>query len=254
LAYRFTSGQDIIYTDNNAALNFADAVSLSCWFKCEQLGSERYIISHGSYQDRYKLSITPEGILRWTIKTSNGVADLDGSAPIQLNRYYHVTALYTGYSMELYVDGLLDTFKAFSGALQTSAKPLTLGRLDNVITNYSLLGSMDEFKLWDKEIPVPQVELLKSQWATPTGVGDEDRVISIYPNPANEIIYVEYTGVGQAEKISLFGPDGRAMQDFRVNMHGSGIMIIFPHNSQGLFLLRIIMKDGRVINRKIIVQ
>jgi hypothetical protein len=93
LAYRFTSGQNIISTANQPELNFRGAVSLSCWVRCEQLGSERFIISHGSWQQRYKLSITPEGFLRWTAKTDVGVVDLDGSAPIDLNRYYHVTAL-----------------------------------------------------------------------------------------------------------------------------------------------------------------
>ncbi len=56
LACHFATGTDIIYTDNNADLNFGDAVSLSCWVKCEMLGQERYIVSHGSYQQRYKLS------------------------------------------------------------------------------------------------------------------------------------------------------------------------------------------------------
>ncbi|MFH1121264.1 MAG: LamG-like jellyroll fold domain-containing protein, partial [Bacteroidota bacterium] len=168
LAWRFTAGQNIIYTDNNADLNFADAVSLSCWVKCEQLGSERFIISHGSWQQRYKLSITPEGFLRWTVKTDSGISDLDGSAPIDLYRYCHVAALYTGYSMELYVDGILDTFKAFSGAILPSTKPFTIGRMDDVETQYALRGSVDEVKLWNQEVPVTQVEQLKNQWAAPT--------------------------------------------------------------------------------------
>jgi hypothetical protein len=167
-AYRFTSGQNIIYTDNSDDLNFSDAVSLSSWMKCEQLGSERFIISHGSWQQRYKLSITPEGLIRWTVKTSTGVADLDSSKPIELNRYYHVTAVYTGFSMELYIDGVLDSFKAFSGAIQASTKPLAIGRMDNLETQYALLGSVDEVKLWNVEISPVQIEQLKSRW--PTGV------------------------------------------------------------------------------------
>jgi len=253
LAYRFTAGQNIIYTDNDADLNFGDAVSLSCWVKCEQLGSERFIISHGSWQQRYKLSITPEGLLRWTVKTNSGIADLDGSTPIEMNHYYHVTALYTGYSMELYVDGVLDTFKAFSGTLQPSTKPLTIGRMDNVETQYALRGSVDEVKIWDKEIPVSQVEQLKNQWATPAGIDDGDMVARIYPNPAEELIYVEFTGSIHAEHISLFTPDGREVRDYQVKMQSSGIMIEIPQTSVGLHLLRIILNDGRVVTRKIVI-
>jgi len=253
-AYRFTSVQNMIYTDNNADLNFADAVSLSCWVKCEQLGSERFIISHGSWQQRYKLSITPEGRLRWTVKTSTGVSDLDGSAPIDLNRYYHVTAVYTGYSMELYVDGVLDTFKAFSGAIQPSTKPITIGRMDNVETQYALLGSVDEVKLWNTEIPPAQIEQLKNQWPTIAGVLESDPISRIYPNPAERVIHVELEGSIQPERISLFTADGMEVTRLQVKIQSSGMRIEIPQSLSGLHLLKIVMKDGRVFIRKIIIR
>jgi len=254
LAWRFTAGQDIIYTDNNSDLNFTDAVSLSCWVKCEQLGSERFIISHGSWQQRYKLSVTSEGFLRWTVKTDAGVSDLDGSSPIELNRYYHVTALYTGYSMELYLDGILDTFKAFSGAILPSDKPFTIGRMDDIETLYSLRGSVDEVKLWDREIPVKQVEQLKNQWAISTIDSLGDPIASIYPNPAKEAIYIEFNGKIDIENISLYAADGRKALEYQPKMQSSGIMIEIPPTFTGLYLLKIILKDGRVAIRKIVIR
>ncbi len=254
LAYRFTDGQNIIYTDNHDSLNFIDAVSLSCWVKCEQFGSERFIVSHGSWQQRYKLSITPEGFLRWTVKTNIGIADLDGSSPIELNRYYHVTALYTGYSMELYIDGVLDTFKAFSGAILPSTKPFTIGRMDNVETQYSLRGSVDEVKVWDREIPVKQVEQLKNQWAMPVIVDTVGDPISlIYPNPAHDVIHIEFKGPVDIESYSLFASDGRKALEYQPDTKCSGIRIDIPPTFTGLYLLRVILKDGRVAKRKIVV-
>ena len=254
LAYRFTDGQNIIYADNHDDLNFTDAVSLSCWVRCEQLGSERFVISHGSWQQRYKLSITPEGLLRWTVKTNSGIADLDGSAPIELNRYYHVSVLYTGYSMELYVDGVLDTYKAFSGAILPSTKPFTIGRMDNVETQYALRGSVDEVKLWNKEIPVTQVEQLMNQWAASAGINDVDLITRIFPNPAEEVIYVEFTDAIRPEHISLFASDGREESGYQVNMQNSVVIINVSQNSTGLYLLRMILNDGRMVTRKIVIQ
>jgi len=254
LAYRFTSGSNIIYTDNNADLNFGNAVSLSCWVKCEQFGTERFIISHGSWQQRYKLSITPEGKLRWTVKTSTGVSDLDGSSPIDLNRYYHVTVLYTGYSMELYLDGVLDSFKAFSGVLQPSTKPLTLGRMDNVETLYALLGSIDEVKLWDKEIPVKQIEMLRNQWNTSQGIAEDNLITGIYPNPATDVIYVGLTGPIVASHISLIAMDGREVKELKKSIQGSVLAIEIPQVARGFYLIRIVMTDGRVVNRKIVIS
>ena len=253
-AYRFTSGQNIISTDNNADLNFADAVSLSCWVKCEELGSERFIISHGSWQQRYKLSITPEGRLRWTVKTNTGVADLDGSAPIDLNRFYHVTAVYTGYSMELYIDGVLDTFKAFSGAIQASTKPITIGRMDNVETQYALRGSVDEFKLWKVEIPPSQIVQLKNRWPTVVGNISADPIIRIYPNPTERIIHIEINGLVQAQHILLYTVNGTEVSGIQVKIQSSEIQIEIPPSCSGIYLLRMILDDGQIISKKIIIR
>lgn len=254
LAYRFTTGQDIIYTDNADELNFTGAVSLSCWVKCEQLGSERFIISHGSWQQRYKLSITPEGRLRWTVKTNSGICDLDGSSPVGLNRYYHVTSLYTGYSMELYVDGILDTFKPFSGAILTSTKPLTIGRMDNVETQYAWRGSVDEVKVWDREIPVGQIARLKDQWVVPAADSVGNDIARIWPNPAEKVVNIEFTGMADVESISLFTADGRKTAEYQYVTPCSEIKIEIPPSFIGLHLLRIIMKDGRIVTRKVVIQ
>jgi len=254
LAYQFASGQNIIYTANAVDLNFADAVSLSCWIKCEQLGSERFIVSHGSWQQRYKLSITPEGKLRWTVKTSTGVTDLDSSMPVELNRYYHVAAMYTGYSMELYVDGVLDAFKAFSGALQTSIKPITIGRMDDVETQYAFRGSIDEFKLWNTEIPVSQIAQLKNEWANLTGVFSNELISRIYPNPADRLIHIELNQSADIEKILLFSATGMEVFDCKVKSQGQVISIEIPKTYSGIYLLKIILKDGQVISKKIIIQ
>ncbi|MFO7614384.1 MAG: LamG-like jellyroll fold domain-containing protein, partial [Bacteroidales bacterium] len=253
-AYRFTSGSNIIYTENNDDLNFNETVSLSCWLKCETLGSERFVISHGSWQQRYKLSVTPEGYLRWTVKTETGIADLDSSEPIELNRFYHVTAIYSGYSMELFVDGELDTFIAFSGDILLSTKPLTIGRMDNTETLYSWRGSIDEVKIWDREVPVPQVMQLKDQWATPFGIRENEIIARVYPNPAAKLIFIEFIRPVKVTQVALFASDGRKATEFSVNSLDSQIILELPQLPAGIYALRVFLNDGNAFARKIIIR
>lgn len=254
-AYRFTSGENIISTPNDPELNFTEAVSLSCWVKAEELGMERYVISHGSWQQRYKLSIIPEGKFRWTVRTDAGVVDLDSETILELDRYYHVTALFTGYSLELYIDGVLDAATGFSGSLLSSTHPLTLGRQDEVEINYALLGSIDEVKVWDREIPVSQIEKLKDQWWFPVGIDPGSSVeaaVRIYPNPSEGMVTIEFSGTSHPEQLSLFAADGRKVVEYQVKADESSIQLELPQPSEGIYLLRIRMKDGKVFTRKVV--
>lgn len=253
LAYRFTAGSNIIFTPNDPDLNFEETLSISCWINCEQLGSERFILSHGSWQQRFKLSITPTGYLRWTVKTDAGVSDLDGSTPINLNQYYHVTALYTGYSMELYVNGSLDSFKSFEGYLQSSDKPLTIGRMDEVETLYSWRGSIDEVKLWDSEIPVKQIEALKEQWLTPFGLSEFENIAIIYPNPAQDRINIEITGVNKVEDITLYSVKGVAIANYR-GFLSNPVQISLPDVPEGIMVIRMLLSDGNIVTGKLMIR
>jgi hypothetical protein len=254
LAWRFSNGSDIIYTENTADLNFANEVSLSCWVKCELLGSERFIISHGSWQQRYKLSITPEGFIRWTVKTSSGVTDLDGSFPIMLNQFYHITVLYTGFSMELYVNGELDTFKAFSGSILPSTKPITFGRMDDVETQYALRGSVDEVKIWNQEIPPSQIEKLMHLWTTASGISYLKPDFQIFPNPTKDNIYIESAVGADIEKISVFTVEGIEINKNIVLRSNSLLQLSFPNTLPGLYLIKITMPNGTEVYRKFINQ
>ena len=114
-AYLFSSSSDIIYTSNQTALNFQDKISISFWLKIDQVPEECYVISHGSWEERYKVSVTPEKKLRWTVKTDEGTRDLDNSTVLPLHEFNHYTVCYTGYSMEIYVNGELDVFTPMTG-------------------------------------------------------------------------------------------------------------------------------------------
>jgi hypothetical protein len=253
LAYRFTTGQNIIYTENGPELNFTGAVSLSCWVKAEELGSERFILSHGSWQQRYKLSLTPEGRLRWTVKTDAGICDLDGPV-IELNRYYHATVIYTGYSMELYVNGTLEALKSFSGAILPSTKPFTIGRMDEVETLYAFRGAIDEVRVWDGEIPPGQIRGLKDLWYAPPADSTGDPVVRFWPNPASDIVHLEFRNPASSMKLAIFTSDGREAGGYTILRSPAGISITIPASLTGLCLLRINFADGRVAVRKVVIR
>lgn len=207
-AYQFSSGSDIIFVPNEASLNFQEKITVAFWVKLDAVTQESFILSHGSWEDRWKVSVTPVNKLRWTIKTSSGTKDLDSSFPLQLNQYYHFAVVYSGYTMELYADGVLDTFQPVSGLIAVTGKSLTFGRKDETITNYFLRGSIDEVRIYDKTLAPNEIVTLKSQWNIITEVPEETKDgLTLYPNPSQGIIHI--SGVDGIRNIEVWDIRGR---------------------------------------------
>lgn len=188
-------------------LNFADALSVGMWIKPEvSNGKEQFVISHGSWQDRYKLSINPDMTLRWTIKTTGGVTDVDYSVPLKLNEYVHVAAVYTGFSSELYINGKLVSYKSQSGKIGTTAEELTLGAMTVGEQGYNFVGCIDEVLLYDVALSPETVSKLPSsggnridrEFAENIWFYTEDG--SIFPNTSQATIIAVYSSLGMSLK------------------------------------------------------
>ena len=118
------------------------------------------MVSHGSWQDRYKLSVNPDMTLRWTVKTASGVVDLDYSMPLTLNRFEHFCVVYTGFSLELYHNGMLDTYKSLTGDMGNTAENLTIGAMTMSEQAYNYQGVLDELYIFQHAVSPKQVKKL----------------------------------------------------------------------------------------------
>lgn len=152
---------NFFYLPNSDELNFRDAITISLWICPQQKnGAEQFLVSHGSWQDRYKLSINPDLTLRWTVKTASGVVDLDYSMPLTLNRFEHFCVIYTGFSLELYHNGLLDAYKSLTGDMGNTAENLTIGAMTMSEQAYNYQGVLDELYIFQQAVSPKQVKKL----------------------------------------------------------------------------------------------
>jgi hypothetical protein len=248
-AYRFTASSDIIFLPNETALNFRDKITVAFWIKLDAITEESFVLSHGSWEERWKISVTPGKNLRWTIKNSSGTQDLDSTFPLVLGMFYHFTAVYSGYSMELYVDGELDNFQSNNGQLSITSKDLTFGRKDTGTTDYSLHGSLDEVRIYDEALSPDEIKTLRLLWNNNvTGVQNQvHETISVYPNPSSGVINISGPGILNIEVWDLQGVKihARISADsgplIQVDCNPAmGIMILKIETLQGIFYKKIV--------------
>jgi hypothetical protein len=202
------------------------------------LTREMFLISHGSWQNRWKISIIPEGKIRWTVKTTVGVKDIDSKTTVASGIYHHVAATFNGSDFELYVDGELETFASWAGRLLTPAIDLTVGQMLPTDANYNFQGVLDDILIYNYALTYPQqLEV----YHRVTGVeGHVVRTLPMrttlagtYPNPfnASAVIKIQLAGAARVtvRVYDLFGREMATILDeekeagtYLVRFDGSG--------------------------------
>ena len=251
-AYLFDTGSDIIFVSNSAELNFQDKITLSFWLKLTSLSEESFVLSHGSWEERWKVSVTPTGQLRWTVKTNSGVKDLDSSFPLAVGHYYHFAVVYSGYSMELYVDGELDTFLANSGLMNATSKSLTFGRKQENTTSYSLKGTLDEVRIYADALAPDEISTFKELWNMVTDIDELEMNIQIYPNPAHENFIISGLTSETIQDVSLFDISGRPV-DLTLSPNANQWLVQLKNQVPGVLILKI-QTTNDVYHKKIIIN
>lgn len=195
-AYYFDGINDQIEISNNPSLNFQNAVTLNFWIEVNSFYErEQYPLSHGNWENRWKVSITNKKI-RWTIKTNAGVKDLDSETEIKLDSIYNVSVNYDGSDIEIYLNGNLDAFTNFTGKILTTDIDLMIGQVLPGNSNYNFNGTLDDLRIYDYSLPREEI---KNLYNITTSVEMNNDVIPAktslyqnYPNPFNpstEIIF-----------------------------------------------------------------
>jgi len=257
-AYFFDGRNDHISVPNEPMLNFTDGISVSCRFKARANNpNEAFLLSHGSWQNRWKISLTPDKKIRWTVHTSTGnIADLDSETTIITDSSYHVSANYDGQLLSLYINGQLETFQPFSGKINQSSIGLEMGQMlpDNQSFNFN--GVLEEVQIYDNALIPDQVENLAGVFTTATIEAKEAAAnwITLFPNPSSHTINLKFntyqsnSSLGNKPiSLSIIGLDGKLYTSFEKRFEPT-IKLKINNLPQGVYLLKI--KIGKKIHYK----
>ena len=201
-AYYFDGVDDHIRVPNHASLNFRDEISISFWMKIEQFYSrETYPISHGNWENRWKVSITPgDQTVRWTIKTDDGIKDLDSQTQLVTDTFYNVTVLYDGSDFEIYINGELDVSSSWSGLILPTTIDLTIGQVLPNNPNYNFKGVLDDIRIYNYALSVEEIQNIYNESASikePRDYLTESQILQTYPNPFYKSIVIDYLLTGR---------------------------------------------------------
>jgi plastocyanin len=82
---------------------------------------------------------------------------------------------------------------------------------------------------------------------SPNSAGVEDRqdiAFDVYPTPAREMVFVQLEDNREASEISLFGVDGKVVQNIQVAANTAVVEISLAHLPKGVYFIRV--RQGRL--------
>jgi hypothetical protein len=197
-AYYFDGINDYILVPNSTILNFQESITLNFLMKIESFYErEAYPISHGSWENRWKVSIVPEKTLRYTVKSDDGIKDLDTETILELDKFYNITCVYNGNDYEIYIDGKLNAFSTFSGLIKQTSIDLLFGQAFPEVSNYNFKGVLDEIRIYNYALSYNKIQYL---YNINTSIDEtllkiEHKVIlhQNYPNPFNKSTTIQFS-------------------------------------------------------------
>ncbi len=206
-ALSFDGINDNVRVTNSININFKKAISLNFWMNINSfLEREQYVISHGNWERRWKVSIG-NNRLRWTIKTEAGITDLDSELKLKTSTLYNITTIFSGNEMEIFINNQLDAFKYWSGDLLTTDIDLTIAQTVPGDNNYNFKGILDDIRIFDYAISLDEInELYDFSTDVENGnnitIPNSTKLYQNYPNPFNGQTQISYDVKGNSE-ISL---------------------------------------------------
>lgn len=253
-AHFFNGTTHYMEVPSTSKLNLTEAITISLWLNPDNLPDrESFLISHGSWQNRWKASIIPEKKIRWTVNTSSGISDLDSETLLTTDTFRQVSMTYDGQYMILYLDGELEAFSEMEGQLRTTGIPLLLAQSLPGEQAYNFRGTLDEVKIFDYAI-TPEAAKLLYEIGEVSGVYDapleKQSFFDIYPNPVEDKVEVIAHESEQVYLLTIYNTVGELVLSQKIKGNKSLSLSRIP---RGVYFLNF-TQEGRLMETKRIIK
>jgi hypothetical protein len=239
-------------------LNFQDGLTVSYWLNIsEYFEHESYPVSHGNWTTRWKTSLTEEH-LRFTLNGTSGTIDVDSEDKLEKNQWVHIVALFNGLDCLIFINGELSGFKPYEGKINKTSYDLVFGQSLPDQSGFNYKGKMDKLRVYNYGISYEKVkEIYESELSSIANNQISDNNLIVFPNPANDIIYIELKDQpNQVFIVSLHSLSGIFLDKKFVETNGKGLLSTsfkVENLNEGSYFIKI-ENDSKMATRPLLIM
>jgi len=222
MALNFDGIDDYITVPNSTSINaITNKITIMAWVYNTPTGNthdimERWLYGTGVNERSYNLYINANGKISFGLSsdgTSTNAKWLTSQDSITGSQWTHIAATSDGSTMKIYINGVLDANTlAAPSSIFVSSGDIHIGSWEYNSGLWTNLfnGAIDEIKLYKQALTLQEIQNEYSS-CLPTGIenADNNKIISIYPNPVKSKLNIEYAGTNDAINLEIINSIGQ---------------------------------------------
>lgn len=230
-AFLFDGLQSYLLASNAPQLQ-SPVISVSFWARVDELSAqgESYLLSHGGWQERWKVSVPSHGKTVWTTNHTNGISDMDagGGNELVVGEWAHLVMVHSGTEDLIYLNGVLAATKAVVGDLNPTVHPFAMG-FNSIDNSNFFKGALDDILVYDFALTATSVGSIFAEQSTPPAVTDQ--LVAYYPFDGNFRDESSFDNHGTGRNVE-FVPDRFGFGDKAASFNGVDSQVDAENSTQ----------------------
>jgi hypothetical protein len=171
-AYHLDGNGDYIYISNSFFNNGSAEMSLSIWYKMDQLsnpnnGNSSHTLFNTSPHNGMSLGMNFLSNSKYNLFLGNGTPAISWNTSIfnaqsnqncAANSWHHILLVKSGVTYLLYIDGVLDNTWTSNISILSYFYEMYFGSTDPSVSNEVILGSLDDIGIWNRALTECEIQ------------------------------------------------------------------------------------------------
>jgi glucose/arabinose dehydrogenase/PKD repeat protein len=157
----FNGSTDFVSAADSNTLDIGNTGTIEAWVKATNLSKWESVIAKGNANDtnahNYSMEITPANVVECGIGSGANGKTIDSSTSLTSGQFYHLACVWTGTTIQVYINGVAENSSSQTFAPAGNTSPLYIGQYGGGFDRFD--GIIDEVHIYNRALSASEIGL-----------------------------------------------------------------------------------------------